>query len=109
MTYLAKQYRCDVNAWTHRGIVVQTLLSKLTLESSFKGFQKSHLSPTETYLNGVGTAHTEITSCKRGRIRLYGSWWFALSNSNMTIHPGQKVRVKSRQNQTLLVEVSRCG
>lgn len=109
MTFLTKEYRCDAITGSHRDIEVLTLLSKLVLEYWFQGFQKTRLSPANSYLEGVGTADTKITSCTRGRIRLHGSWWSALSNSNITIYPGQKVRVTSRQSHTLLVELSQYG
>ncbi|WP_228015730.1 NfeD family protein [Leptolyngbya ectocarpi] len=107
MTLLTKQYSCDATIWSHHQVSVLTLLSKIVLETYFKGFQRSHISPVNSYLGGVGVAYAEITSWKRGRIRLNGSWWFARSNSNMTILPGQKVRATGRQSNTLLVELSR--
>lgn len=73
---------------------------------SSRSLRTSYVSPTDSYLKSIGIATAEITSYKRGRVRLNGSWWTALSNSNMTIHPGQKVRVTSRQSNTLLVELS---
>ncbi|NEZ59626.1 hypothetical protein DXZ20_29085 [Leptolyngbyaceae cyanobacterium CCMR0081] len=109
MLSLTKEYRCDATPLSHREIVVLNLLIKVLLETWFKRLRQSHPSPTNSYLEGVGTADTEITPCKRGRVRLNGSWWSALSNSNMTIHPGQKVRVTSRQSHTLLVELSQDG
>ena len=109
MVSLITQYRCDSATWSHREIEVLTLRSKLVIEFWLKRFRRSRTSPTNSYLEGVGTADTEITFCKRGRVRLNGSWWSALSNSNMTIYPGQKVRVTSRQSQTLLVELSQYG
>lgn len=107
MAFLTKQYFHGATNWSHREISVLPLLSKIALESCLKGFQKSHVSPVNSYLDGVGIAHAEITSWKKGRISLNGSWWFARSNSNMTIRPGQKVRVTGRQSNTLLVELSR--
>ena len=107
MTSLTKQYRCDRTNWSHRETAVITLLIKFLLDTWLKGFLQSSSSPTNSYLEGVGTADTEITSCKRGRVRLHGSWCSALSISNMTIHPGLKVRGTSRQSHILLVELSR--
>ena len=106
MISLTKQYRCDSINWSHREISVLTLLVKFLIDVWLKRFRYSRPSPTYSYLQGIGTANTEITSCKRGRVKLNGSWWTALSNSNMTIHPGQKVRVTSRQDNTLLVELA---
>lgn len=106
MSLLMKEYRCGSVAWSHRELQILTLFNKLTFGHWIKGFPKSRVSPANRYLESIGTADTKITSCERGRIRLNGSWWFALSNSNITIYPGQKVRVTSRQNQTLLVELS---
>ncbi|MEM7065270.1 MAG: NfeD family protein [Cyanobacteria bacterium P01_B01_bin.77] len=107
MALLTKQYLHDATVWSHYEVSVLTFLSKIALETCFKGFRKSHVSPVNSYLEGVGVAYAEITSWKRGRIKINGSLWFARSNSNMTILPGQKVRVTGRQSNTLLVELSR--
>lgn len=108
MTLLTKQYLHDATAtWSHHEVSVLTLLSKIALETCFKGFQRTHASPVNSYLEGVGVAYAEITSWKKGRVRLNGALWFARSDSNMTILPGQKVRVTARQGNTLLVELSR--
>lgn len=106
MTVLLKEGRCDSTCVSHQEIAVLTLLTRIVVESWLKRLRESRLSPAKSYLEGIGTADTEITSYKRGRVMLNGSWWTALSNSNMTIHPGQKVRVMSRQSNTLLVELS---
>ena len=106
MPYLTKQYSYDATTWSHWEFRAFSLLSRLSSESGSKEFQASHSSPVNSYLEGVGIADSKITSHKRGRIRLHGSWWFALSNSNITIRPGQKVRVTGRQNHTLMVELS---
>lgn len=106
MTVLLKECRRDSTCVSHQELAVLTLLARVFVESWFKRFQKTRLSPTKSYLEGIGTADTEITSYKRGRVSLNGAWWNALSNSNMTIYPGQKVRVTSRQSNILLVELS---
>lgn len=77
----------------------------------FSGFssrrlRKPYASPTDSYLNSIGIAAAEITSSQRGRVKLHGSWWFALSNSNVIIKPGQRVRITGRQYQTLMIELS---
>lgn len=85
----------------------RTLLRKvLDLGAFLTENQASHLSPSDTYLNSIGIANTEITSSKRGRIKLYGCWWDAISNSHETIQAGKEVRVTGRQHHThtLLVE-----
>ena len=61
-------------------------------------------SPTNSYLAGVGTAKTIITASRRGRIRLYGSWWSAISIGNVIIQPNQKVSVIDRNGMVLIVE-----
>jgi len=109
MSHLTTQYFHNVDRRLRYEGEIIIFLGKFILQSCFKGLRKAHWPPTYSYLDGVGTADTEITSCKRGRVRLHGSWWSALSNSNMTIHPGQKVRVTSRQSHILLVELSQYG
>ncbi|MEL7005342.1 MAG: NfeD family protein [Bacteroidota bacterium] len=67
--------------------------------------QKSNIdSPTYSYLSGIGTAKTIITSSKRGRIRLFGSWWSAISVGNIIIQPDQKIRIIGREGMVLIVE-----
>lgn len=61
-------------------------------------------SPTYSYLAGVGTAKTLITSSRRGRIRLYGSWWSAVSIGNVIIQPDQRVSIIDRNGMVLIVE-----
>lgn len=107
MTHLVKQRLQDVTICSHRRMAVLNSLSKLFVEFSSKKHQHAYVSPVNSYLESVGVAETEIASCKRGRIRLNGSLWYALSNCNVTIRPGQKVCVTGRQGQTLLVELSR--
>lgn len=45
-----------------------------------------------------------IQPYKTGRIQFQGSWWFARCDSEITLYPGETVRVIGRQNITLLVE-----
>ena len=106
MSYLQNQYSHDVVTQSCRERTALAALRNLSLELFSRRRQKAYSSPTNRYLDSIGTADTEITSFKRGRIRINGSWWFALSNSNMIIYPGQKVRITDRQGHTLLVELS---
>ena len=106
MTYLQNQYSHDVVTQSCRERTALAALRNLSLELFSRRRQKAYSSPTNRYLDSIGTADTEITSFKRGRIRINGSWWSALSNSNMIIYPGQKVRITERQGHTLLVELS---
>ncbi|PSB06569.1 hypothetical protein C7B61_16880, partial [filamentous cyanobacterium CCP1] len=41
---------------------------------------------------------------KNGRVRFQGSWWSARCEQDVTILPGEVVRVVGRQNITLIVE-----
>lgn len=81
----------------------------LTLAIRIRGFLGADSpldrnSPTNSYLTGVGTAKTIITSSTRGKILLGGSWWSAISITNVIIQPEQKVRVVSRRGMVLIVE-----
>lgn len=39
-----------------------------------------------------------------GRVRFQGSWWFARCPQDVTIEPGNEVRVIGNQGITLLIE-----
>ena len=82
------------------------LLQKPVLVISQKEGKKQYSSPVNSYLNGIGTADSEITPLKRGRIKINGAWWFARSVNGLVIQRGQKVNVIGREYQTLLIELS---
>ncbi|MGD1856650.1 MAG: NfeD family protein [Leptolyngbyaceae cyanobacterium] len=92
-----------------QNLIRQSWDAWLSTQSDPNSCRNSHSSPTDSYLNGVGTAAAEITPLKKGRIKLHGSWWFALSNSNVVIRPGQRVRITGRHHQILLIELSQYG
>ncbi|HEY9657544.1 MAG TPA: NfeD family protein, partial [Allocoleopsis sp.] len=45
-----------------------------------------------------------ISPGRSGRIRYQGSWWSARCEQDITLSPGEEVRVVGRQNITLIVE-----
>ncbi|WP_416672022.1 NfeD family protein [Egbenema bharatensis] len=53
---------------------------------------------------GKAIVDAMIQPSKNGRVRFQGSWWSARCEQNITILPGEAVRVVGRQNITLLVE-----
>lgn len=66
--------------------------------------QLSHVSSVDNGFGGFGMVYTEVTAFKKGVVRFQDAWWFALSNSDVTIHPGQQVHVMQYQGSTLIVE-----
>lgn len=105
MTHLIERYWCDQSICPHREFIARSIRGNFNIKGSFDEDQKPCLSSADVYLRGIGVVYTEITAFKKGVVRLDGHWWwFALSNSDVTIHPGQKVRVTGLQGYTLLVE-----
>lgn len=105
MTHLIEQYWCDQSICPHREFIALTIRGNFNVKGNFDEDQKPCLSPDEVCLRGNGVVYTEITAFKKGVVRLDDHWWwFALSNSDVIIHPGQQVRVTGLQGYTLLVE-----
>ena len=109
MTHLIEQYWCDDGIFPHREFLALTIRGKFNAKDGLNEYSKPCLLPADVSLRGIGMAYTEITAFKKGVVRLDEHWWwFALSNSDMTIHPGQQVRVIGLQGYTLLVESISC-
>lgn len=104
MTHLIEQYFRDEAICPHREFMVLTMRGKFNAKDDCSEYQRPYLLPADICLRGVGTAFTKITAFKKGIVRLDDQWWVALSNSDMSIAPGQNVRVLGIQGHTLLVE-----
>ncbi|WP_416676435.1 NfeD family protein [Egbenema bharatensis] len=50
------------------------------------------------------TVEETIRPNHSGRVRFQGSWWFARCQADVTIEPGEEVKVIGHQGITLLVE-----
>ncbi|MBE9066654.1 NfeD family protein [Leptolyngbya cf. ectocarpi LEGE 11479] len=81
-----------------------TIISTLATKGYFSEFRPSHIPTVNSSVEEFGMVYTEITPRKKGIVRFKHAWWFALSNDNMTIDPGQNVRVIELHGSTLLVE-----
>lgn len=108
MSNLIERCLCDGMIKLHRDRPL-TILGKLSAKGYFNESYKTSLIPIDCALKAVGVAFTEITTLRKGVVRVKGRLWFALSNSNMTIYPGHQIRVIDWQNHTLLVEQYQCG
>lgn len=102
MSYLAEQCFPYESVCSYRDVV--SILSKLSVKGFFNEFKRSEVSPVEIDETGLGIAYTEITAFKKGVVLFSDRLWVALSNGNVVIYPGEKVRVTGLKGHTLLVE-----
>lgn len=82
------------------------LFSKVrTPASTFSPIELTN--PVNSQLTGTGTAESVIGRRTKGKIRISGCWWTALSATDATIQPGEFVSVVGRLQNTLFVEPER--
>lgn len=103
MSHFTKQHSNGEVTYLHREFMAPTIISTLAKKGYFSEFRPS-VPPVNDDLEELGMVYTEITSLKKGIVRFKDAWWFALSNDNATIYPGQDVRAVELYGSTLLVE-----
>lgn len=105
MPYFLGQCSLSKSIQPHRDLIALTVLSMLANKDDSNKYQVSHMSDFDNDCGGFCMVYTEITSFKKGIVRFQSAWWVALSNSDVTIYPGQKVRVAAIQGSVLLIEL----
>lgn len=63
-----------------------------------------HLAPKAIAKDEKAIVEEEIRSGESGRVRFQSSWWPAISDQEITLKPGDAVRVVAIDNVTLIVE-----
>lgn len=64
----------------------------------------THLAPKEIAPEQKAIVEEEIRPGESGRVRFQSSWWPATSSQEITLKPGDAVRVIAIENVTLIVE-----
>lgn len=83
--------------------VFVSTLSRIFASPVSDNFEPAPL-PVVATPSGQATVDAIIQPSRTGRVRFQGSWWSARCDQNVTISPGEVVRVIGRQNITLVVE-----